>query len=240
MKLPKRAYYPLSEAATLMGCGVRDVIHFGAIDALDFYVFINKFDAPGESWFHLNIPNNQVDNIDFFGCLSGDGWMLYDVAFKKKSDGFYLDGYYAKSISGLFNVNGFYLQPLEFSDSCNLETTVLSSHPEDEDYLPVDVNLIGFNLSIGRDYLCVLGKDIDKFMNIEEKNVSQTVASNQSQMIKALLYIHYGEEVANKPRKFFDDNESEVCKDFQLRGMGIPSGKTVAAWLKDVDINFMP
>lgn len=238
MSLPERSYYPLPEAAKKLGCSMRDVIHYGATGVLDLYVFINHLSAPENAWFHLNVPSDKASKIDCFNCLSGDGWIIHDVFYKKELDGFLLDGFYAKSISGFFSINEYVIQPLEFSESVNLETIFLSSHPETENYLPVDINFIGFSLSLSRDFLCVHSDSIRKIES--SKAPSHTIAKNQASLIKALLYIHYGEDVANKPRAFFENKDSEIAVDFQLKGIDIPSGKTVAGWIKDVDIDFLP
>lgn len=242
MSLPKRVYYPLPEAAERMGCGIRDVIHYGANGLLDFYVFLQNFNAPGDSWFHLNVPSKEANSIDCFGCLSGDGWMIYDIAHKKAADGYIIDGFYAKTISGFFHVNGLYLAPLEFSNEVKLETIFLSSEPDKDGAYPIDVNMIGFSLSLSRNFLCVREDDIKKIKTGVIKNteeISRTVANNRSSMIKALLAIHYGEDVANSPRKFIENKDSEICKDFELKGIKLPSGKIVSEWLRDVEIDYV-
>ncbi|HAT3921102.1 TPA: hypothetical protein I9Y23_004820 [Kluyvera ascorbata] len=76
--------------------------------------------------------------------------------------------------------------------------------------------------------------------NVETKeNISNTVANNRASMIKALLAIHYGQDVADSPRKFFENKDSEICRDFDAKGISLPSGKTIAEWLKDADIDFI-
>ncbi|WP_413499152.1 hypothetical protein [Buttiauxella gaviniae] len=71
-----------------------------------------------------------------------------------------------------------------------------------------------------------------------KEDISSTVANNRASMIKALLAIHYGEDVANSPRKFIENKDSEICKDFDMKGISLPAGKTIAEWLKDADIDF--
>ncbi len=53
-----------------------------------------------------------------------------------------------------------------------------------------------------------------------------------------MLYIHYGSDVADNPRTFFDSLNSEIKRDFDIKGIDLPSGKTIANWLKGVDIKF--
>ncbi|MER2978877.1 hypothetical protein [Serratia bockelmannii] len=89
-------------------------------------------------------------------------------------------------------------------------------------------------LSIKRKVPYLLTKDIAG----NKEDISITIANNRASMIKALLAIHYGDDVANSPRKFIESRDSEICKDFNLKGIELPSGKTVASWLKDADIDF--
>ncbi|HCN9766478.1 TPA: hypothetical protein N6999_004477, partial [Escherichia coli] len=45
MKLPKRLYYPLPEAAEKLGCAIKDLYHYAYIGALNISVYIPKIDA---------------------------------------------------------------------------------------------------------------------------------------------------------------------------------------------------
>lgn len=76
---------------------------------------------------------------------------------------------------------------------------------------------------------------------------SSTKSENkQKEFIKALLYIHYGVYVAEKPRShIYDPNMSErsrdgkIQKDFELHGLvkHLPSGKTLENWLKGIELD---
>lgn len=65
----------------------------------------------------------------------------------------------------------------------------------------------------------------------ENKTGSKTLNA-QAEFIQNLLSIHYGEEVANNPRKFLDNPRSEIIKDFETKGLKPPAGETVKRWLK--------
>ncbi|ENM1232987.1 hypothetical protein AB6R86_004609 [Salmonella enterica] len=78
---------------------------------------------------------------------------------------------------------------------------------------------------------------LEKEKTVNKESISNTVANNRASLIKALLAIHYGNDVADNPRKFIDNKDSEICKDFQLKGINLPSGKTVMEWLKDAEID---
>lgn len=64
--------------------------------------------------------------------------------------------------------------------------------------------------------------------------------------LKALIYIHFGEEVANSPRKhIFDDSSCSgknniIGKEFEKNGIQINvSGKTLHEWFDNLDIEFI-
>lgn len=70
--------------------------------------------------------------------------------------------------------------------------------------------------------------------------------NKQKEFIKALLYIHYGSDVAEKPRShIYDPNMGEksrdgkIQKDFELHGLAkhLPSGKTLENWLKGIELD---
>lgn len=70
--------------------------------------------------------------------------------------------------------------------------------------------------------------------------------NKQKEFIKALLHIHYGADVAEKPRlHIYDPNMSEksrdgkIQKDFELHGLAkhLPSGKTLENWLKGIELD---
>ncbi|MDO9655802.1 hypothetical protein [Glaesserella parasuis] len=83
---------------------------------------------------------------------------------------------------------------------------------------------------------------------IRELSILQSTKSEnkQKEFIKALLYIHYGAEVAEKPRShIYDPNMSKksrdgkIQKDFELHGLEkhLPSGKTLENWLKGIELD---
>ncbi|HEN3495913.1 TPA: hypothetical protein U5D88_004306 [Yersinia enterocolitica] len=62
------------------------------------------------------------------------------------------------------------------------------------------------------------------------------MVKNRAAFIKALLSIHYGDDVAENPRKHIDNTDGELRKDFELSGIALPTGKTIEDWLKGIDI----
>ncbi|EMR8966147.1 hypothetical protein AB8939_21030 [Yersinia enterocolitica] len=188
IKLPERLYFPLHEAAEKIGCSIKDVIHYGAIGALDFYVFIDNFRAPNDGYFHLNMPNHYADNIDKnFGILSDVGWSIYGLEYKSENDNFSPSGYYGKSLHGFFHIWDMSLTGLEFNEAVNLNLVSISSGPETETYLPVDVNFFGYHIDLSRDFICILRSDIDKFINEDSRPESDKTIAKKAELIPALL-----------------------------------------------------
>ncbi|HBW6063335.1 TPA: hypothetical protein ACMEX2_003483 [Klebsiella pneumoniae] len=166
--LPQRLYYTLPDAAKVLGCEVRDIIHYAAIHALQLSVYIKRHHCETDSWFHLNMPSSKVDDIDIFSMLRGDGWEIDFVEFKSKSEKFFADGYYAKAVSGFFYVDGYNLIPLEFNESDEISLVGVSTLPSFIDGQCIDVNFMMNHLKVNSNYLCVRKNDMD-FIN---KNVS--------------------------------------------------------------------
>lgn len=61
----------------------------------------------------------------------------------------------------------------------------------------------------------------------------------QNKFIKSLLRIQYGEDVAQNPRRFIEQADSEINNDFNGLNIKIPAGKTVQTWLDRVEIPFI-
>jgi len=71
-----------------------------------------------------------------------------------------------------------------------------------------------------------------------DDELSTKTINSRAQFIKSLLYSTYFEDLANNPRKYFDDPNSEISNDFRKKGIRLPSGKTVQSWINMVDIPF--
>ena len=82
------------------------------------------------------------------------------------------------------------------------------------------------------------GKEkIEPSKNPDEAHSTKTI-NKRAQFIKSLLRIHYGNEVAESPRRFLERKDSDVSKDFKDLNIIAPSGKAVQEWVKGVDIPF--
>ena len=61
------------------------------------------------------------------------------------------------------------------------------------------------------------------------------VKNGQAQLLKDLLALHWGEEVARNPRRHFDGKRGQIRLALEKMGRTCPSGLTVARWLEDTD-----
>ncbi|WP_241622500.1 hypothetical protein [Rosenbergiella australiborealis] len=69
------------------------------------------------------------------------------------------------------------------------------------------------------------------------KKVGMKTINSQGAFIKSLLYLMYSDQdMLDSPRKFIDDPESEIVKDFDSKRLKLPAGKTIEAWLKTCDL----
>ncbi|WP_224717764.1 hypothetical protein [Pectobacterium versatile] len=85
----------------------------------------------------------------------------------------------------------------------------------------------------------VLPKNPDHTYPLYADDVHSTKTINmRTQFIKSLLRIHYGNEVAENPRRFLERNDSDISKDFKNLNIIAPSGKAVQGWVNEVDIPF--
>ncbi|MCK7086212.1 hypothetical protein [Enterobacter kobei] len=191
--LPQRLYYSLPDAAKELGCEVRDLIHYAAIQALQLSIYIPFHHGSPDAWFHLNMPSSKVADIDMFSMLKGDGWSLDFVEYKKESDDFFIDGYYEKAISGFFYIDGYNLISLEFNESADVSLAGVSTLPDYRDGQCIDINFQVNNLKLNRDFLCIRKSDlevINKNVSMPAKIIkeeSNKTAAKKSQIIPALI-----------------------------------------------------
>ncbi|HEI8512309.1 TPA: hypothetical protein SLE25_000664 [Morganella morganii] len=87
--------------------------------------------------------------------------------------------------------------------------------------------------------------DLDKISTNEinhryiKSDIDSTKSNNvKNNFIKSLLHIHYGDDVAENPRRFMDNKDSEISNDFRNQKITPPSGKAVQEWLKFTEIPF--
>jgi hypothetical protein len=256
--LPPRLYYPLPEAAKKLECTIQDVIHMGATGILQFSIYIagwlekenNRFNI-----FLLSIDDTGelTDNVSN-DVLRGAGWSISGIYKEKITSGRGAGNelYFARALNGFFNVSHSNLIELEFdfeSSNVKLHSLKVSESGAENDELLIH-SFEGVNFPTR--YLCVMSKELESIGNKtgtlpqleqEESTVARKPNSNkQSQMIKALIEVHYGKGSAEKARSLFNTEKSkgEMLQDFQLRGIRPPvTGKILAEWMKDVDVEYV-
>lgn len=84
-----------------------------------------------------------------------------------------------------------------------------------------------------------------KIQNLE-KEIEKSPTKEIKRFLKALIYIHFGAEVANSPRKqIFDDSSCSgkddiIGKEFEKNGIKINiTGKTLAEWINKTKLHFI-
>lgn len=196
MNLPERLYYPLPEAAEKLGCTIKDIIHFGAIGAISISVYVEYHYADEKTYFHLNIPSEKISEIDDFNSLSGNGWSIGHIEFKKVKEGFMIDGYYAKTINGFFYINSESLISAEFSNDELIPLSSVSTGPEPFEDGCIDIDFLILNsLSINLNKLCIRSVDLNNIKILGRMPdvvssagfESQKTIAKKENLIKALL-----------------------------------------------------
>lgn len=80
--------------------------------------------------------------------------------------------------------------------------------------------------------------EADIILRESENKESPKTFNAKARFIKTLLYFIYSNEhMANNPRTYFDDHDSEIRTDFRNSGLKLPTGKTIEKWIGDADID---
>ncbi|HBT5562342.1 TPA: hypothetical protein MCA25_003787 [Klebsiella pneumoniae] len=188
MKLPERLYYPLPEAATKLGCSVKDLYHFAAIGALDVTVF---FPSLKNDCLMLMIPDFMEEDIDYDlgGVLGSKRWTISGITLQKDAE---IPGYYAKSMSGFFYLTQEYLAVPEFLGAdVKIRSPFFTTRPESEGW-ECQIMTINDGIEIDTRFLCVMADDLAKIKEIGSLPVNQAgespkTVSKKAELIPALL-----------------------------------------------------
>ncbi|HCM64170.1 MAG TPA: hypothetical protein DIT05_16755 [Morganella sp. (in: Bacteria)] len=265
-ELPALEYCSLDRAARLIGsgCEVGDILHWADIGAIKLAKKFTVEDSERTPFFYFNgeigviaekllktklIAEEKIylsklstlDVYDFFLCENID-----DVVIKltEHSD---LPRVRATP-NGIWNISEFYFDSKKCAPYVAAKLTPVGDSLFDvyaklsiDDGIESDDLLITkseIEIILGRDLksLSSTGLIIPEFNNkkTDENNI---VARNRASFIKALLFVHYGEESILNPRKFIDKKKSEIQSKFDEHGIKLPCGKTIAEWLKDADLD---
>lgn len=169
------------------------------------------------------VNKNFPKALSFHGSIRGV-WDVYNVIYDEKRDKKYI-----------FDV----MMPLD--DSFGLPTSVVTG-----EFLGVSPD----EFLISRKYInIIMGGAYENLADIpylDKENIiiddtdkepgakTNTQIRNRASFLKALLLIHYGEDVAERPRKHIDNSRSKLRRDFELAGIELPTGKTVEGWLDGI------
>lgn len=112
--------------------------------------------------------------------------------------------------------------------------------------LVVNDNVFYDDKFISYESLYITDKDLVEFLNdntdfvkkirnkIEQENKPSTKTFNaQAQLIRDLITICYGKDVADNIRSHLDNPQSEIIRDFHKKDLNPPSGKTVQKWINE-------
>lgn len=177
MKLPKRLYYPLPEAAEKLGCTIRDLYHFASTGAIDISVFIPEH----------SVGNCEVYFLEGFKDNKRNGLIFQDgktINLEKKIDDRL---YIANFIAGFFYVNKKAFSDIEFKHNNIISSPTLYFYP-DRLGGGLEITLEGENLKpfdIDVDYLCVIADDLNNvkdegsFRNLTEDNPKRAAKRNE-------------------------------------------------------------
>ncbi|UEM40975.1 hypothetical protein [Pectobacterium aquaticum] len=110
-------------------------------------------------------------------------------------------------------------------------------HADDEYSIASSRRISKKSLILYKDDLLKIDNILNGKGDINETKPNSKTANSMAKFIKSLIAINYGVQVAESPRKYLEDTDSSISRAFQEKGISIPSGKTVSAWLKDVDID---
>jgi hypothetical protein len=264
MNIPIPEYCTLDKAAQLIGCEVFDLVHFGEIGAIKLCVLLNKEVEVSLSV----LPSEEQhvsykDGGEWVGGFYSKFVTKEDPELSSEKEPGWYD--FSAVISGLWEIHKISKYGVVESNIPNSLSNRLISIDSDFAYAMAELVNITINFDINE--LFVFGNDIKKIIEFREKripcrinefecefNIAMSEDTIQSQLcdreekpktinaraqfIKSLLYTMYDKDVAENPRRFLDNPDSEISRLFFGKGVKAPSGRAVQTWLEMVDIPF--
>ncbi|WP_080178697.1 hypothetical protein [Salmonella enterica] len=271
MKVPKRKYYPLSEAAEMLGCSVNDLIFHGAHGNIELCAYMQveiwiTYNDDSSKWevyeayycddenqpIHYpeiqTAPNNSASTIDelvktegeFDYIFSSDILLISDSGYglspSPHAGGSDARGSRTVIVKGLVAAEQFILKDYEAAlisgDDIicafwNVPAAAMANKDEctPADFLP---RIAGWEHAISKQNLYITISEMNKLTASDDEPLTH----KQAQFIYDLLAVQYGQDVADNPRRFIDDPDSEIAKDFHDKTKKLPSGRSVERWLK--------
>lgn len=257
--LPALEYCSLSRASRLLNCEVEDILHWAEIRAIPLMVkFSHEVDC--------NARISFDDNINLYKFLRtidpGLGnFLLSQFCSFSLTDSDYEDYEFNGEINPVHNMveytlecqlEGFW-ELFNFSiqgDSvcfssvkpfrCKYECVGHARYWDGSEFNVSDLFISRESIELisgvkQRALLSLANFENEGHRAVKEEDNQKTM-NYRAMFIKSLLYICYGEEAAENPRKFIDNPRSKIKIDFETKGIRLPSGKAIESWLKNVDI----
>lgn len=259
--LPALEYCSLERACRLLGCELDDLLHWAELrafplmikfthkvscdarimfsDSIDLYKNLRAID-PGDGDFHLSqlssfslLPDDYED-YEFEGTINPVHNM---IEFELECN---LNGLWELSN---FSVDGDvvdFTSVKPFRNKCDWVST--ARYWEGEKFKVSDLYISRESIEIitgikQRVLASIANFETDNKSIVIVEDVNPKTRNYRAAFIKSMLYVCYGVEAAENPRKFFDNPRSKIKMDFEKAGISLPSGKAIDNWLKDIDIN---
>ncbi|EBV6877517.1 hypothetical protein AA01_17885 [Salmonella enterica subsp. enterica serovar Pomona] len=275
MKVPKRKYYPLNEAAEILECSVNDLIFHGAHGNIELCAYLQTemflmYDFDLQEWKiceTYNANKGEYEDVPHYPQIMTEpqcGQLIDDIAkvsaafsYIFSSDILFISdeghglatppstnegstlhlGARSITIRGLMAVPQFTLKDYETALTNGNEVVCVfwdvpnAAIIDNEQRKPSDFTptIAGWDFLISKRDLYITLSEMNKLTAGDE---GESLTCRQAQFIYDLLAIHYGQDVADNPRRFIDDPDSEIAKDFHDKTKKLPSGRSVERWLK--------
>ncbi|EPF6162329.1 hypothetical protein MWS90_004274 [Citrobacter sedlakii] len=260
--LPALEYCSLDRASRLLGCEVGDILHWAELSAIPLMIkFTHKVSCDARIMFSDSIDlYKSLRDID-----PGDGdFHVSQLCSFSLSPDDYEDYEFQETINPVHNMIEFELEcklhglweifnfSIEgevvsftalkpFRNRCNWVS--IARYWEGTQFTVSDLYISRESIELITD---VKQRVLTSIANFETKNNSMVIVEDinpktrnyRAAFIKSMLYVCYGAEAAENPRKFFDNPRSKIKIDFEKAGISLPSGKAIDNWLKDIDINY--
>ncbi|XWJ92917.1 hypothetical protein ACRARH_12385 [Phytobacter ursingii] len=267
MNIPIPEYCTLERAAKLIGCEIGDLLHFGEVGSVTICIKVpsstkamihvfkkdeetvcdieTEWSARGKysEFVTVDEPMEQVEDYEYEfrvpAFISGLWGMLRCSEFGQP-----FTKIPCEDMVVLTGTDRPFLAILDFPGSEWGVDEILNVQPENMYILGSDIEKIvsfaGKRLP-ERSVECTDSPNVKPNGELSvqhEDNLSTKTINSRAQFIKSLLYTMYDSDVAENPRKYLENPDSEISEIFKAKGIKAPNGRTVQSWLSMVDIPF--
>ncbi|MCX9058832.1 hypothetical protein NLN90_22730 [Citrobacter portucalensis] len=259
--LPALEYCSLDRASRLLGCELGDLLHWAELSAIPLMIkFTHKVSSDARIMFSDNIDLYKcLRDID-----PGDGdFHVSQLCSFSLSPDDYEDYEFEETINPVHNMIEFELEcklhglwelfnfSIEddvvkftalkpFRNQCNWVS--IARYWDGTEFTVSDLYISRESIEVitgikQRVLLSIANFESEYKPVVMVEDINPKTRNYRAAFIKSLLYVCYGKEVADNPRKFFDNPRSKIKIDFDKAGISLPSGKAIDNWLKDIDLN---